>query len=60
VVAEGIETPEQLERLRELGYEKGQGYLFARPGPREGFHDLLRDGGPWMRNLYSPPPVVAA
>jgi diguanylate cyclase (GGDEF)-like protein len=68
VVAEGIETPEQLQRLRELGYEKGQGYLFARPGPREGFHDLLRDGGPWMRNLYgqmpslgSPrPPVVAA
>jgi EAL domain-containing protein (putative c-di-GMP-specific phosphodiesterase class I) len=48
VVAEGIETPEQLERLRALGYERGQGYLFARPGPSAGLHDLLRTGGPWV------------
>ena len=33
VMAEGIETLEQLERLRELGAEFGQGYLFARPVP---------------------------
>ncbi len=31
VVAEGIELPEQWERLRELGCDLGQGYLFARP-----------------------------
>lgn len=31
VVAEGIETPEQVATLRELGCEKGQGYLYARP-----------------------------
>ncbi|ASC73629.1 GGDEF domain-containing protein [Halomicronema hongdechloris C2206] len=31
VVAEGIETPQQLEYLRKLGCECGQGYLFARP-----------------------------
>ena len=31
VIAEGIETPEQLNRLRELGCEFGQGYLLARP-----------------------------
>ncbi|HEY9639801.1 MAG TPA: EAL domain-containing protein [Coleofasciculaceae cyanobacterium] len=31
VVAEGIETPEQLCRLRELGCDLGQGYLFAPP-----------------------------
>ncbi len=30
-VAEGIEEPEQLERLRELGVDYGQGYLLARP-----------------------------
>jgi EAL domain-containing protein (putative c-di-GMP-specific phosphodiesterase class I) len=30
-VAKGIETPQQLEWLRELGYERGQGYLFSRP-----------------------------
>jgi diguanylate cyclase (GGDEF)-like protein len=33
VVAEGIETEEQLACLRELGAELGQGFLFARPGP---------------------------
>ena len=49
VVAEGIETLEQLERLRALGYERGQGFLFARPGPREGLEDLLRSGGPWLK-----------
>jgi diguanylate cyclase (GGDEF)-like protein/PAS domain S-box-containing protein len=31
VVAEGIETPAQLERLRSFGCELGQGYHFSRP-----------------------------
>ena len=31
VVAEGIETVEQVEELRKLGCEFGQGYLFSRP-----------------------------
>jgi EAL domain-containing protein (putative c-di-GMP-specific phosphodiesterase class I) len=31
VVAEGIETAEQLAVLRALGCDRGQGYLFARP-----------------------------
>ncbi|MEA5471677.1 EAL and GGDEF domain-containing protein [Spirulina sp. 06S082] len=30
-IAEGIETPEQLEQLHRLGCEEGQGYLFAMP-----------------------------
>jgi len=33
VVAEGVETPLQLGRLRELGCDRGQGYLFGRPRP---------------------------
>ncbi len=31
VVAEGIETSEQLEELRKLGCQYGQGYLFSKP-----------------------------
>ncbi len=31
VIAEGIETPRQLERLLELGCEFGQGYYFSQP-----------------------------
>jgi diguanylate cyclase (GGDEF)-like protein len=33
VIAEGIETPAQLNALRELGVELGQGFLFGRPAP---------------------------
>ena len=46
-VAEGIETPTQLARLRELGCELGQGYLFARPLERDAMADLVaRQIGP--------------
>jgi len=34
VVAEGVETPEQLVALRRLGIPAGQGYLLGRPGER--------------------------
>lgn len=36
-VAEGIETEYQLERLKELGCEYGQGYLISRPLPAADF-----------------------
>ena len=35
VVAEGVEEPEQLERLRELGYREAQGFLLAPPLPAD-------------------------
>lgn len=31
LVAEGIETSDQLQKLQDLGYEFGQGYLFSKP-----------------------------
>lgn len=34
-VAEGVETPELIDPLRELGIDCGQGYHFGRPGPIE-------------------------
>ena len=33
VVAEGVETPLQLNRLRDLSCDRAQGYLFGRPRP---------------------------
>ena len=33
VIAEGIETPRQLELLRKMGCDWGQGYLWSRPVP---------------------------
>jgi EAL domain-containing protein (putative c-di-GMP-specific phosphodiesterase class I) len=36
VVAEGVETEEQLAGLRARGCDTVQGYLFARPGPATG------------------------
>lgn len=41
VVAEGIETIQQLQWLQELGCEFGQGYLFAKPSPSEAIEELL-------------------
>jgi diguanylate cyclase (GGDEF)-like protein/PAS domain S-box-containing protein len=41
VLAEGIETPQQLERLRELGGELGQGFLFSPAVPLEVVDTLL-------------------
>ena len=44
VVAEGIETVSQLEKLRSLGCEAGQGYLFSRPVDRESTEEFLESG----------------
>ena len=43
VVAEGVETIEQLEVLRRLGYPLAQGYLLGKPVPATVFESLLND-----------------
>lgn len=46
VVAEGVETPEQWERLREIGCAAFQGFLFARPMPLSALTGL-QDADGW-------------
>lgn len=41
VIAEGVETKEQLLRLCQLGCDYAQGYYFAKPMPRKDFEALL-------------------
>ena len=43
-IAEGIETVEQLEELRLLGCDMGQGFLFARPQAPEVLEELIAAG----------------
>ena len=42
VVAEGVETREQMERLREIGCDYVQGFYFAKPMPAEEYEELLK------------------
>lgn len=44
-VAEGVETPLELKALSRMGCDLGQGYLFARPMPKEQFAALVRQRG---------------
>lgn len=42
-VSEGIETAEQLDMLRNINCEIGQGFLFAKPMPIEDFDKLIKE-----------------
>ncbi len=46
VTAEAVETRSQAERLRALGCDTGQGWLFARPLPPAAVTDLLHRAAP--------------
>jgi len=52
-VAEGIETPQQADRLREPGYDVGQGYHFARPMTADSFALLVAEQ-PFLRPPLPP------
>ena len=44
IVAEGVETREQMAFLRELGCDQLQGYLFSPPVTAANFERMVRDG----------------
>ena len=46
VIAEGVETNEQLTALRKLGCESGQGYLFSKPVDAKSAENLICDTYP--------------
>jgi EAL domain-containing protein (putative c-di-GMP-specific phosphodiesterase class I) len=48
-VAEGIETQEQLNQLRDLGCEFGQGFLFSPPVPSDQAEHLLLNQPKWIK-----------
>lgn len=60
-VAEGIETREELNALRELGCDEGQGRYFSPPLPPAEFAELLSPGAgsgrPARRRLDETPPA---
>jgi diguanylate cyclase (GGDEF)-like protein len=44
VIAEGVETREQIDILRRLGCQEMQGYYFSRPVPATDINVILREG----------------
>jgi Amt family ammonium transporter len=56
VIAEGVETDEQLSHLLALGCGLAQGYLFSRPVDGESARGLLTGPPPWAGRLPGPEP----
>jgi EAL domain-containing protein (putative c-di-GMP-specific phosphodiesterase class I)/GGDEF domain-containing protein len=54
VLAEGVETPEEVEALRVLGCSLFQGFFFARPLPADKFVAKISDPQ-WLSLLTRPP-----
>ena len=64
VVAEGVESKEQLQTLRSLGCRLGQGFLFSRPITVRDVDKLLASDGERSAisnpNLLTPPSIIDA
>lgn len=54
VIAEGVETAEQLVRLREMGCDQAQGYYFWKSLPGEETAALLAGSPRWLLNPHHP------
>jgi diguanylate cyclase (GGDEF)-like protein len=58
VIAEGIETTDQVHQLRVLGCHYGQGYLFSRPVPAEEAENLIADQARWQNIMPKQPQII--
>ncbi len=56
VIAEGVETEEQMEFLRDNNCDEMQGYLFSKPAPPAEIEALLKRPPPWGTRLPAKPP----
>ncbi|HTI67503.1 MAG TPA: bifunctional diguanylate cyclase/phosphodiesterase [Caulobacteraceae bacterium] len=56
VLAEGVETLEEVETLRAMGCRLFQGYFFARPMDAAAFASTVRDRS-WLARLATPRPT---
>ena len=52
VIAEGVETMEQMELLKKLGCDIIQGYYFSKPLPPEEFEGLIKKELKEANNAY--------
>ena len=54
IIAEGVETAEELEFLQAQHCDEAQGYYFGRPVPPQEFVKLFQETHDWIRCLASP------
>jgi EAL domain-containing protein (putative c-di-GMP-specific phosphodiesterase class I)/CheY-like chemotaxis protein len=60
LIAEGVETEEQLAMLRRLGIPYGQGFLFAYPGSPYPLQEKIEPGQAVRVPISDPPPSPAS
>ncbi|HEV7678059.1 MAG TPA: EAL domain-containing protein [Candidatus Dormibacteraeota bacterium] len=60
IVAEGIETAQQLAYVQAMGCDGGQGYGLSRPLPAPGIAELLREGGSLIEAMVADTGLLAS
>ncbi|MGR3219057.1 MAG: EAL domain-containing protein, partial [Candidatus Anammoxibacter sp.] len=53
VIAEGVETQEQIDFLIVMGCDEMQGYFFSPPVPQDKMAKLLKDGVTWVHETIN-------